>query len=171
MVLLPAILVVIELVYFSNVKDLAAFHVFSGLKKNEASKVNVTFVSVHLLVLLTGIILQWRIERDHVAHQDGDGCIAMFKNIFLQLGNDINSGYKIIVLRVVLVIGCGLALLSIYGAFFANDSNDHRNNVLLYHVLLFSVFPSWFVYNHKNLRALAKKQLLPSDNPMVVVFV
>ena len=164
MLALPALLVGMELVYFSQVKDMAPFQVFSGQKKNELSEVNVTYVAVHLIVFLTGIILYGRIELGHVAQQYGGGCLFMMRNCFTPSGKECIMTYNMAFLRVVLAIGCGLAFLSIHGAYFAVDSSDHRNNVLLYHILLISALPSWLVYNDHSFWALAKKQLLPPKN-------
>ncbi len=162
--LLPAMLVATELGFFSNRKDLVAYQMFSGQKKSPDAGINVIYVGTHIFVLLTWIILHSRIELDHLAHKDGAGCFASVQHLLVIVGNPHASEYKMKSLRLVLVLGLGLTLLSIYGYTFNVGTTGQKNNLLIYHITVISLFPSLYVYNHKNLRTLAKKQLQLHDS-------
>ncbi len=78
----PALMTAIEFAYFSDIHQLAEFQVFRHLEKRLDATMEVTKIVVHVVVLITGIILQFRIELDHLTHHDG-GCLSSIKSYFV----------------------------------------------------------------------------------------
>ncbi len=174
LLLLPPIIVPIEYSYFTNLKDTAPFQMYMGLEPANDSKVEVTSVIVYFTTILSGIVLQTRIELDHLTHQE-DGCLSTIKNFLSANQGTVNPNqslelpYKLSAVRMIFAACMSLVLYLLANVVFG--VNDIKNIILAYSVIFLTVCPSTFVLCHQALRTLAinkVKSLCCDDNIFTV---
>ncbi len=113
---------------------------------------------VFSLPIVTGILLQVRIELDSIVHNE-QGCLSSIRRFFCSNGNQPASGspYHLNILRLVLGLGLGIGLLTALAAL--GKPGDFKNVFVANFVIAYGICPAVFVYNHDELRALAWNKL------------
>ncbi len=154
----PVTLIGIEFAYFSSIHNLATYQVFPKLEMPTGSKPEVVTLVTFSLVLLTGIILQAKIEIDNIAYQD-EGCLTCLKTCLIVNDNRGDNGqqqspYKLGALRTFLFLGLVFVLYSIIAGRIGGVENI-RNINLIQHFIGVALCPSSFVLKHESMKKLA----------------
>ena len=156
---LPEVLVTIEFLVLSNMKDLDTFEIFRGLQPTSESGVEVMPLLAYPFLLITGLVLQTRLELDHISHEE-DGCLASILKVFdfkKQAHENPKSPYKINALRLLFGLCLGFIFLAMYT--MLKRVQQLKNTFVVYHVIFLSIGPSIFVYFHDGLKNIATTRI------------
>ena len=163
LLILPPVLVLIEYSYITRIKDTQMFHMYMGSKSASSYKLEVLSLAVHFITLITGVVLQTRIELDHLSYHEAT-CLSKLKNFFSPSSHNIEEdlsqhqlSYKLSATRIIFVVGTFFIVFIFYSVLVG--SLDGKTIGIIYHVIFLTVCPTTFVLCHQTLRKLAFNKL------------
>ncbi len=156
LLIMPPVLVSIEYSYLTGIKDTQVFHIYMGSKSASDHKMEVLSLAVYFITLITGLVLQTRIELDHLSYHEAT-CLSKFKNFFSTSNHNIDGEYKLSATRIIFAMGT-LFIVFISYIILVGIENG-KTIAIIYHVMFLTVSPTTFVLCHGTLRTIVTNQL------------
>ncbi len=170
--ILPLILGIFEYYYITDIKAAIAYQLLHRDKDHAETSVELIRTSITVLDLILITFLQIRIEYDHIAVNDQQGCLAslckftrqklgFFSCLSVTEDSAENSNgkiyYNIKAIRGFFALGIITAIVLGYHLTIGNSNT--RNNYLLLYVLYTLVCPWIFIWHHPSMKTMAKNKM------------